>query len=114
MDKYNLTTSILSISSKNNRIKNCEEITKLMKKLGVASSISTNRSIICNPKNPCACYVEYGCDIRLNGLQPHLIKSKVWGPLQEEFQFTCAHLNIPGQFHGCIHDFQNSSFHKNN
>jgi len=114
MDKYNLTTSILSVSSKNGCINSCNEITKFMKKLGIASSISTNRSVICNPQNPCNCYIEYGCDIRLNGLKPHLIKSKVWDPLQKEFKFICAHLNIPGQFHGCIHDFQKSSFHKNN
>ena len=114
MDNYNSTTSILSVSSKNGSMRNCSEITKLLQKLGIVSSIASNRSIICNPKNPCNCYVEYGCDIRLNGLKSHLIKSKVWVPLQKEFQFSCAHLNIPGQFHGCIHDFQNSNFHKNN
>ena len=78
MADNNLTTSILSVSSKNGSMRHCSEITNLLKKIGIASSISSNRSIICNPKNPCTCYVEYGCDIRLNGLQSHLIKSKVW------------------------------------
>ena len=114
MAENNLTTSILSVSSKNGTMSRCSEITQLLKKIGVASSVSSNRSVICNPKSPCSCYLEYGCDIRLNGLKPHLIKSKVWNPLHEEFQFSCAYLNIPGQFHGCIHDFQKSCFHKKN
>ena len=114
MAENNLITSVLSVSSKNGSLRHCSEITQLLKEIGVASSISSNRSIVCSRKNPCNCYVEYGCDIRLNNLNPMLIKSKVWKPLKKEFNFGCAHLNIPGQYQGCIHDFQNSRFHKNN
>ena len=86
----------------------------LLKKIGIASTVIANRSVICNPKSPSTCYVEYGCDIRLNNLNPLFIKSKVWKPLKKEFNFSCAYLNIPGQYQGCIHDFQNSRYHENN
>jgi len=106
MEKYNNTTSILSVSARRSQFKNCSEIVYFMKKIGIASSVTENNSVVCNPKNPCSCHLEKGCNIRLNGLKPELIKSEVWEPLKKEFKFICAHLNIPGQYSGCIHDFK--------
>lgn len=108
MEKYNNTTSVLSVSAKMGKINNCSEIAKFMNKIGIASSIIENDSVVCNSKNPNNCRLEKGCDIRLNGLKPELIKSKVWEPLRQEFKFICAHLNIHGQYKGCIHDFKDT------
>ena len=105
MNKYNNTTSVLSVSAKQGKLNNCSEIVEFMKKIGIASSVIENNSVVCNPKTPWRCYLEKGCDIRLNGLKPELIKPKVWEPLRLEFKFICAHLNIHGQYKGCIHDF---------
>ena len=76
MAENNLITSILSVSSKNGNMRHCGEIIHLLKKIGIASTVIANRSVICNPKSPSTCYVEYGCDIRLNNLNPLFIKSK--------------------------------------
>lgn len=113
MDKYDGTTSILSISSKRSFLKDCKQVVKHMEDLGIASSIIPHRSIVCNRTNPCSCVVELGCDIRLAGLKASLIKPLVWNSLQKKFNLGCAHLCIPGQYHGCINDFDKLSKHKN-
>ena len=108
MDKYNNTTSVLSVSAKHGKLNDCSDIVEFMKKIGIASSVIENNSVVCNPQSPWLCHLEKGCDIRLNGLKPELIKPKVWEPLRGKFKFICAHLNIHGQYKGCILDFKDT------
>ena len=44
MDKYNNTTSVLSVSAKRGKLNDCSEIVEFMKKIGIASSIIENNS----------------------------------------------------------------------
>ena len=55
MEKYNNTTSVLSVSAKKGKINNCSEIAKFMNKIGIASSIIENDSVVCNSKNTNNC-----------------------------------------------------------
>ena len=96
-DYDNLTTTVLSISSKS--IKNCKDVTNTLLKCGIISSITPNYSINCNKKE---CWIENGCSIILSGIKPEKIEEKIWNPLKGKFNLNCGHLNIHGKYIGCI------------
>jgi hypothetical protein len=93
----------LSISS--SVLPNCEKVIRKLKKAGIVSSVAPIKSVRCN-YGQCRCWVERGCRITLEEMRAKDIKSKVWVPFEKEFHLGCAHLSVPGQYEGCIHDFQ--------
>ena len=106
MTDYDNTTSVLSISSK--KINNCQEVVDLLFKLKVACKVSSNNTVLRNPQNN-QYSLEKGCTITFAGLKPELIKTKVWNPLQQQFDLQCAHLDILGKYKGCIYNYINKS-----
>lgn len=103
MEKYDNTTSVLNISSKTI---NCDKIINILLKNNVISNIKKNKSIICNNEK---CWFENGCEITLCGLKPEYIENDVWKPIKKETDLKCAHLNIKGQYKGCILNFLRKS-----
>ena len=101
---YDGTTSDLNISGKN--IVSCKDVVETLQKTGIMCSVVEQNSVICERKN---CWIEKGCKITLSGLKPYYINAKVWAPLQQRFQLTCAHLHVHGQYRGCILDFLRTS-----
>tara|TARA_B100000674_G_scaffold259557_1_gene214028 strand:- start:440 stop:778 length:339 start_codon:yes stop_codon:yes gene_type:complete len=99
-DLYDGTTSILTVSSK--KINHCGLITKKLFDLGIMSNVTPNQSVICDSNK---CWIENGCSIILTGLNPKYINEKVWKPLNDKFDLSCAHLKISKQYQGCIYDF---------
>ena len=101
IEKYNRTQSILNISNKN---LDCEEVIKLLISNNIISNVTTNTSIQYTA-NDAACHIENGCTITLCGLDAKHIEKDVWNPLSKKFGLKCAHLEITGQYKGCIKDF---------
>ena len=99
---YDGTESTISISSR--KLRDCSTIVEFLKKTGIKSSVYKNRSIRCN-KNSCNCWVETGCNVKLHGLKPNLIKPLVWKPMQAMWSLKCSHLNVKDLYDGCIHEF---------
>ena len=107
MEKEDNTTSTIVVSSK--RLRNCDKVVDFIKSLKVSANIKDNRSVICNSYD---CWLEYGCDITLTGLKSEFIKNDVWMPLSKHFGFDCAYLKVNGKYKGCVHDFENRSYHE--
>lgn len=89
----------LSISSKNMK---CDNIYKLLIKLGINSSISENKSIQCLDGN---CWLENGCQLFLPKISKKNLYENIWLQCKKDYNLNCAHLNIPQKFNGCIKDF---------
>ena len=107
MENYDNTSSVLSISKKN---LNCDDVSTLLQKMEICSSVISNKSIVYSDKK----YItENGCQIYINGLKPKHIKKKIWKPLQNTFDLTCAHLEIKGNYVGCILNYIRPSECKN-
>ena len=100
MNKNNGTTSDLTISSKN--IHNCGEVVEKLRQCGISSNVSPQTTIICKGTS---CWTEKGCNIRITDLDQQDIEKKVWIPLKNRFDLTCAHLNVHGNYIGCIRNF---------
>ena len=103
MEKYDNTTSVISISSKNI---NCSKVVELLKKQKIVCSVSENASVQCDTKKN-ICWIEEGCNITLGGLKPEFINPMVWEPLKKEFNLDCAHLWIHGKYRGCVESYPN-------
>ena len=101
MDKYDGTTSNLHISQKN---LNCKKVADALFKSGVCSHVTSNDSIQYNYKTK-QYEQEKGCSIILCGLNKKHIINDVWNPLKDKFNLSCAHLEIVGQYKGCILNF---------
>jgi len=89
----------LSISSANLK---CSEIAMYLKKIKIMGNVTSNKSIICQGDT---CTMEHGCSILLNQIDKKSLENQVWKPIKKNNNLTCAHLNIPGLFSGCIYDF---------
>ena len=93
---------ILSISS--NNIKNCENVANLMLNLGIISKITKNYSIVRSDGN---IIKEHGCDIKFTSFKNKQQIIKSWDNLKEKYNLTCAYLEIPNKFSGCIYNYIN-------
>jgi hypothetical protein len=100
MNKNNGTTSDLAISSKT--IYDCGMVAETLRKSGVMCNVSSQTSVICNDT---WCWTEKGCNIKITGLAHEEIEKKVWIPLKNKFELTCAHLDVHGYYIGCIKNF---------
>ena len=95
-----IPTTTLSISS--SRLSGCTEVVKTMLKLGIMTSVTENKSVLCDHNS---CWVEPGCRLVVGGISRRDLDSQVWTPLRDKFGLTCAHLNIQGVYSGCILDY---------
>ena len=100
MNNYDGTTSDLTISSRKEI--NCDKVLETLRQSGVMCVIIPQKSVICKNTH---CWIEKGCNIKITGLAHKEIEKKVWDPLQEKFDVTCAHLDIHGYYIGCIKNF---------
>lgn len=90
----------LSVSSNN---MNCNNIAKFLLKQKVVSNVTPNISIVPYKDDY---IIENGCQILLtNFINKKYLEEKVWIPLKNEANLSCAHVVAPGQFSGCIYDF---------
>lgn len=81
---------------------NCSDIAIFLKKSKIMGNVTSNKSIICKDET---CTMEHGCSILLNYINKNSLENDVWKPIKKENNLTCAHLNIPGLYSGCIYDF---------
>ena len=93
------TTSTISVSRKEKL--DCMDIAKKMSKLGIMTSITSNIST--QPE------IEYGCRLTQSVTKKDEIIT-IWDILKKNYNFTCAHLKIEGQFSGCILNYLNANF----
>ena len=101
MNKYNNTTSVLSVSSK--KINHCRDVAQLLFDMNIACKVSENNTVLRNSKDEYS--METGCTVTLTGLDPKHIPKQVWEPLKQRFGLTCAHLHIHGQYQGCLYNY---------
>jgi hypothetical protein len=96
-------TCELNISS--HKIKSCEDISKMLREMGIVGNVTPNNSIIKfdgKYKTEIGCKITYSCN-------PDTMFEKVWKPLQDKYDLGCAYININSQFHGCIYDLYRNS-----
>jgi len=86
-------TSTISVSKKN---LDCNEISKLVSKYGILTSITSNIST-----RP---YIENGCNLTQSISNKDEVIN-IWNILKDKYNFTCAHLKINDKYDGCILDF---------
>jgi len=114
MNKYDNTTSVLSVSKKiqdtsAKRWENCAKVISILKAQKIISSVVPNKSIQCdNSKRMNKCWIEWGCRIT-TPLKPEYIKSDLWIPLKKELNLNCAHLWIHGKYRGCVNSYRHKS-----
>jgi len=93
MNNYHSVT--LSVSNKN---LNCKTIINYLKHFEIMASVTENKSITPDGQ-------ETGCNILLPYVNKQQLKQKIWEPLKQRHNLTCAHVDVPGTFSGCIYDF---------
>ena len=96
----NIPTTTVSISS--SRLSECDDVVKTMLQLGIMTSVTNNKSVICNQDK---CWLETGCRLIFGGISKKDLQSQIWNPLQTKYGLSCAHLNIQGVYSGCILDY---------
>jgi hypothetical protein len=72
-------------------------------KSGINCNIVPNKSIMLNQDKESI--IENGCKITLCGLNTKYLGSKIWKPLEKNFDIHCAHLSILGVYDGCIRNY---------
>ena len=97
-----LDNPVLSISSKN--IKNCENVANLMHDLGIISKVSKNYSIV---KSNGTIVKENGCDIKFTSFNDKNQIIQSWNTLKQKYNLSCAYLEIPYKYSGCIYNYIN-------
>ena len=75
----------------------------ILKMHKIICSVSENKSIQCDKSN---CWIEYGCRITTS-LKPELIKKDIFNPLKKELDLGCGHIEVRGDYRGCINEFNN-------
>ena len=96
-------TCELNISS--SKIKSCEDISKMLRGMGIVGNVTSNNSIIKfdgKYKTEIGCKITYTCN-------PDTMFEEVWKPLQDKYKLGCAYININSQFNGCIYDLYRKS-----
>lgn len=100
MDKTLLDKPTLSISS--HKITDCSKVVNTLKKIGVISQVNHNTSIV---KENNKFIIENGCNIKFIEFPKHLSLKNTWKILKNNHKLTCAHLEIPGKYTGCIYNY---------
>ena len=95
-----LDKPILSISSY--KITNCSEVVNTLKNLGIISQVNHNISIV---KNNDKFITENGCNIKFIEFPKNQSLKNTWEILKINHELTCAHLEIPGKYTGCIYNY---------
>lgn len=93
MNNYHSVT--LSVSNKHLQ---CKHIINYLHHCNIIASVTENKSI--TPSG-----IENGCNILLPYVNKQTLKENIWEPLQRRHNLTCAHVNVPGTYSGCIYDF---------
>ena len=93
MNNYHSVT--LSVSNKK---LNCNNIINYLKHINIMASVTENKSI--TPDG-----IENGCNILLPYVNKDTLQYQIWEPLKRRHNLSCAHLNVPGTYSGCIYDF---------
>jgi hypothetical protein len=94
-----LNSSVISVSQTD---LNCDDIITYLYKTKIKCNVTPNKSII---KTSRGFKIENGCRIILNPISRQDLEYKIWKPLSQQHNLKCAHLNIPGEFSDCIHNF---------
>ena len=84
----------------------CNTIIEYLKISKIMASIKPNKSIVCY--NSGNCIVENGCQILFGKISKPKIKD-VWVNIQTDNDLTCAHIDVPSKFSGCIYDYLSDS-----
>ena len=87
-------SSTLSVSRKEKL--DCYEMAKYLSKAGIMTSITANIST--QPE------LENGSRL-VQSITSKEDIANIWTLVQKKYKFTCAHLNIPNKFDGCVLDF---------
>lgn len=89
----------LSISS--STLTSCEKVVTLLQELGLRATVVETTSVIENHRR----YdVEKGCLIKFNRFDKEALPG-VWSTIKSEFDLTCAHVDVPGVYRGCIYSY---------
>ena len=92
------STARLSVSA---RGLDCDEVAAALRAAGIAASVTPNHTVQCNRTS---CWRENGCRV-LHSFEHKPEVARLWDTLRSRFGLGCAHLSIPGQYHGCVLDF---------
>ena len=95
----------LSISSK--KIKDCSTVINILKKQGIISQVNHNVSIIDETNNNKNIIIENGCNIKFITFPKNQSLQSIWEVLRKKYNLTCAHLEVPGKYTGCIYNYLN-------
>ena len=77
-------SSVLIVHSR--RIRDCSSIKKQLEKCGISSVVvPAKRRIDCSTGD---CYSEMGCYISVKDIEKDDVKTRVWDPLNKNFNFT--------------------------
>jgi len=93
----------IELSMSSAKLTNCDDIVKHMLDAGIMTSVTENKTVICN--NDQVCWRETGCRLLIPNMNKHVLKTSVWDPLRTTFDLNCAHVNINGIYSGCILDY---------
>lgn len=69
---------------------------------GVSATVSRTVTVMRNAERM---WIENGCKIDIHGLKPDLYEQRLWRPLKHRYKLTCAYLDIPGLYRGCVMNF---------
>ena len=77
-------SSILIVHSR--RIRDCSYIKRQLEKAGIVSVVApAKRQIDCSTGD---CYSHFGCYIKVENIKKENVRSEVWKPLNDKFNFT--------------------------
>tara|TARA_B110000971_G_scaffold221987_1_gene272261 strand:- start:3208 stop:3531 length:324 start_codon:yes stop_codon:yes gene_type:complete len=94
-----IPTTTLSISS--TKISDCDKVATYLQNCGITCDITQNKTIM---KMNGEFYSETGCRIIFSG-RNKIVDKQMWSNLKDRFKLDCAHINVDGQFTGCINDY---------
>ena len=89
-------SAILSVSSPKFHV-NCEEVVRIMKKLGINGYVTNNRTVLDN-------HEEVGCNAIIVSKPVKENAQLVWEQIKKFPDITCAHVNIIHSENGCVFD----------